>query len=94
MIKFGKKTDKVENIGILTKEEVEAYVDFLETEKNRHLFNITQCWKEMDLITVYPVNKEYDKATNALWKSAIRRHKKDIEGIDHLVETLRHFFSL
>ena len=93
MIKFG-SNNKVDNIGILTEEEVGAYVDFLEAERNRHLSSITECWRQLDLIAVYPKNKEYDKAFTALWRSAVMRHRKDIEDIDRLIETVKGFYGI
>ena len=93
MIKFDKE-HKCENPKDLEKEEAEAYINFLSAEKDRHFSNITECWRQLDLIAMYPTNKECDRATTALWRSAVKRHKKDIEGIDILVSTLKGFYGI
>ena len=85
MIKFG-KNDKVENLGILTKEEAEAYIYFLDDEK----------WRHRDAIDTagWVVDGESSKALVAFYQSAIRRHKKDIEEIDVLISTLKGFYGI
>jgi len=94
MIKFG-SNDKVENIGILEKEEVEAYLNFLAHERERHETEIVVADIEIEDIKSFACTSlQFDEALIEFWNSATRRHKKDIEGIDVLVTTLKGFYGI
>jgi len=85
MIRFG-KNDKVENLGILTSGEARSYVCFLGIERIRHRVEKAISWIFSKLFG--------RQASKLLWKSAIRRHKKDVEEIDVLVKTLKGFYGI
>lgn len=94
MLKFDKDTHKVENIGILEKEEAEAYIQFLYDEKFRHEDDIGWSQDIIDNIEFHGIFGVQEKALMELWKSAIRRHEEDIKAIDVLVKTLKGFYNL
>lgn len=90
MIKFD-KNHKCENLGILTKEEARAYIAFLGCERERHGDEIDYIGSGLSILNT---KSKFDIALRRFWDSAIRRHCKDIEEIDHLVTTLKGFYGI
>lgn len=88
MMKFDGKTHKVE-ISSLTADEAKVFVNFLEGEKIRHEENI---WSAERDITYY--SQRGNETMIEFDKSAILRHQEDIEQIDILLETTKHWFEL
>ncbi len=94
VIIFG-KNDKVENIGILAVSEARAYVCFLLEEKKRHEGDIEDAQTSIDAKGFWPdKSKVYDRALELLWRSALCRHRKDIEEIDILISTVKGFYGI
>lgn len=93
VIIFG-ENNKVENIGILTIEEAEAYVCFLEWERERHEGEITL--SETDIVDMEEFHRPDDniEPMKQFWQSAIKRHEEDIKAIDVLVTTLKGFYGI
>lgn len=91
MIKFG-SNNKVENIGILEKEEAKAYIYFLAFERFRHAEEIVACERLIKSAEYWHPRRYIPM--REFRNSAIRRHKKDIGDIDVLVETLKHRYAL
>lgn len=98
VIIFG-ENNKVENIGILTGEEAQAYVYFLKEERKRHIENIDEATKIIrgakdphSILT--RIGKKFVNACVELWQSAIKRHEEDIKAIDVLVTTLKGFYGI
>ena len=90
-MKFG-EDDKIKDWHLLSKDEAWAYVTFLLVEKKRHINNID----EAEVVIALYKSSENPRGTALveLFESAIRRHRKDIEGINGLVIMVKHWFSL
>lgn len=88
---FDEKTHKVK-WWLINKREAVAYIDFLEEERYRHDNATEYC----DWCIAIHGNKRgtYDKATVELWQSAVLRHQEDTEGIDTLIQEVKHWHQI
>lgn len=92
-MKFG-GNDKILDWHLLTKDEAEAYVYFLEQEGSRHQYEIEVLVGDIDATKSFHRPDDDVTPIIRLWASAVRRHTKDIIEIDYLVEMVKHWFKL
>ena len=79
-MKFG-KNHKVILSSLRKYDEVEAYIDFLNSELYRHEVAVDEAKTYL-----FPATDTYRKARNRLWASAIERHEEDIRQIDENIK--------
>ncbi len=91
-MEFG-TNDKVKDWHKITKVEAEAYVEFLGEEMTRHESNAEDAEYAIWHTDKY-ATAQRKRALIGLWESAVRRHQKDIEEIDTLIKSVKHWHEL
>lgn len=91
-MEFDKKTHKIKDWHLLSKEEARAYIEFLNKENLRHAENIQDAEEEA---FGYSMQRNlFNNAMVEFYKSAIRRHEEHLPNTGYLIACVKHWFEL
>lgn len=77
----------------VNKSQAEAFIRFLDMERDRHSRNIDEAENIIESEEWWKKSPDLN-ATVELWESAVKRHQKDIEDIDVLIKSVKHWFEI
>ena len=84
------ENDKVE-LDSINRLQAVAYISFLYAERSRHIVNAEEARRIQDYCIL---SNDYSVAWVEFWKSAERRHLKDIEMINLRIKEVQKRFGL